>query len=47
MALGSFGEKNKKLQLLITVADNGPGVSRNIIADILNEITLIFQSLKE
>ena len=36
MALGSFGEKNKKLQLLISIADNGPGVSRNIIADIFD-----------
>ena len=36
LALGSFGEKNKKLQLMITVADNGPGVSKNIIADIFD-----------
>tara|TARA_B100001057_G_scaffold380729_1_gene386475 strand:- start:93 stop:1166 length:1074 start_codon:yes stop_codon:yes gene_type:complete len=36
LALGSFGEKNKKLQLMITIADNGPGVSRNIISDIFD-----------
>ena len=36
LALGSFGEKNKKLQLLITVSDNGPGVSKNIVADIFD-----------
>ena len=36
LALGSYGEKNKKLQLMITVADNGPGVSKNIISDIFD-----------
>ena len=36
LALGSFGDKNKKLQLMITVSDNGPGVSKNIIADIFD-----------
>ena len=36
LALGSFGEKNKKLQLMITVSDNGPGVTKNIIADIFD-----------
>ena len=36
LALGSFGKKNKKLQLMITIADNGPGVSKNIIADIFD-----------
>ena len=36
LALGSLGEKNKKLQLMITVSDNGPGISKNIIADIFD-----------
>ena len=34
--MGSFGEKNKKLQLMITVSDNGPGVSKNIVTDIFD-----------
>ena len=36
LALGSIGEKNKKLQLMITFSDNGPGVSKNIISDIFD-----------
>ena len=36
LALGSFGKKNKKLQLMITISDNGPGVSKNILADIFD-----------
>ena len=36
LALGSFGKKNKKLKLMITLTDNGPGVSKNIIADIFD-----------
>ena len=36
LALGSLGEKNKKLKLMITVSDNGPGVSKNIISDIFD-----------
>ena len=36
LALGAIGEKNKKLQLMITFSDNGPGVSKNIISDIFD-----------
>ena len=36
LALGPIGEKNKKLQLMITFSDNGPGVSKNIISDIFD-----------
>ncbi len=36
LALGSHGEKNKKLQLMVTVSDNGPGITKNIIADIFD-----------
>ena len=36
LALGSFGKKNKKLQLMIAISDNGPGISKNILADIFD-----------
>ena len=36
LAIGSFGERNEKLKLMITISDNGPGVSKNIIADIFD-----------
>ena len=36
LALSPIGEKNKKLQLMITFSDNGPGVSKNIISDIFD-----------
>ena len=36
LALGSNGDKNKRLQLMITFCDNGPGVSKNIISDMFD-----------
>jgi two-component system nitrogen regulation sensor histidine kinase GlnL len=36
LALGSSGQKSKKLQLMITISDNGPGISKNILDDIFD-----------
>ena len=36
ITFSSIGERNKKLQLKVSVADNGPGVSRNILSDIFD-----------
>lgn len=36
LALAPLGESNKKLQLMVTVSDNGPGVSKNIVDDIFD-----------
>ncbi len=36
IAFSSMGERNKKLQLKVSITDNGPGVSRSILSDIFD-----------
>ena len=36
IAFSTMGEGNKKLQLKVSIADNGPGVSKNILSDIFD-----------
>jgi two-component system nitrogen regulation sensor histidine kinase GlnL len=36
ITMSSSREKNKKLQLKVTISDNGPGISRNISSDIFD-----------
>ncbi len=36
ITFSSTGKRNKKLQLKVSIADNGPGVSKNILSDIFD-----------